>query len=148
MNKCKKLRLIFATTCVCILMLLVLGVFLLHTTSQPKHPLSYVKLASIKKAELTVSRPNPVTVDINSNDHLKKLVKILHRIVIYDENTEWRQYNGGVTGYKLTFQNGTTMEIMVISSIIAINGLGYNSDSSECRKLVDLVDQILSHKIK
>ena len=96
-----------------------------------EYPFKDLKMDDIEKVELLVRLPNTVN-EITDDKLVQKLIDILNRVVIYEEDDSWGEYYGQYIQYTITKKNGESITIGAFNPFLTIDGIGYKTKYQPC----------------
>ena len=103
--------------------------------------LSFDRLDEEIKA-VTVELYPPDTKAELDEEEIEDLVEILHQVVIYKKDDTYNEYCGQAVVYKITKNDGTTIEVQAYNPFLIIDGIGYTIKYEPCQQLNSLGNKI------
>ncbi len=100
-------------------------------------------------AELNVADISSVSVRIFPPDKtfeivdLDELADALNDVVIYEEDSSYREYYGQSATYTIKMNDGTVTEVIAFNPVIVIDGVGYKTEYKPCEKLSQIANELL-----
>ena len=100
-------------------------------------------------AELSVADISSVSVRIFPPDKtfeivdLDELADALNDVVIYEEDSSYREYYGQSATYTIKMNDGTVTEVIAFNPVIVIDGIGYKTEYKPCEKLSQIANELL-----
>lgn len=125
---------------------MVLYIFLSGESSRDypgEYPFKSLKLEDVETVELLVQPPNTVTEVIESTQ-IQELIEVLHRVIIYEKDESWRDYNGQYVQYTIKKKNTENITIGAYNPFLIIDGIGYKTEYQPCKDLNNLANSIIN----
>lgn len=116
-----------------IIVALIICIILIGKSFTGLHPFKDLKVGEIASVTVELLPPN-TKAELNSQE-IEDLVRILHKVVIYNEDNSYRDYNGQAVVFKITKTDGTVIEINAYNPFLIIDGVGYKTKYKPCEQL-------------
>jgi hypothetical protein len=111
--------------------------------NQSEYPFKSLKLEDVETVELLVQPPNTMTEIIESTQ-IQELIEVLHRVIIYEKDESWRDYNGQYVQYTIIKKSTENITIGAYNPFLIIDGIGYKTEYQPCEDLNNLANSIIN----
>lgn len=103
---------------------------------------------------LAVNEVNAATVELYlpdatlelTQEEIEELVPILNRVVTYQRDDSYGEYDGQAVIFTLTKTDGTQLRVQAYNPFIVIDGEGYRTKYGPCEELNQLGNDILRER--
>ncbi|MCM1050054.1 MAG: hypothetical protein NC433_16680 [Clostridiales bacterium] len=104
-----------------------------------ERPFKDLETSEIVSATVYLEQENK-TIKINDID---ELTDYLNALIIYDEDSSYKEYSGSATVFNLTMTDSTQMSIVTYMPFLIIDGVGYQAEYEPCYALARYVINLL-----
>lgn len=133
----KKKRNIMLSLVICVLSI---SIIFIAVNTDGQKPFRTLTKEDIKEATVELYPPN-ITEELDEKE-IESLVKILKKVVIYDEDNTYTEYAGQAVIYKITKKDGSVIKIQAYNPFLIIDGTGYKTKYEPCEELNALGNKI------
>lgn len=121
---------------VAVLSLLCIVIAFIFMNGIGQKPFLNLKKEDIKEVTLELYPPNTKTTLKESE--IESLVEILQKVVIYNEDNTYGNYNGQMVVYSIIKTDDTVIVIQASNPFLVIDGTGYKTKYEPCEELSNL----------
>lgn len=107
--------------------------------NKEQRPFAELSVADISSVSVRIFPPDK-TFEI---DDLDELADTLNDVVIYEEDSSYREGNGQSATYTIKMNDGTVTEVIASNPFIVIDGVGYKTEYRPCEKLSQIANELL-----
>lgn len=100
-------------------------------------PFKSLQAKEIVSIELTLLPPN-IANRIEDPGQIQQITNALNKIVIYEKNDAWGDYDGQYIHFALSMKSGETIEVGTNNSFFTIDGQGYKTKYAPAQELSSL----------
>ena len=86
--------------------------------------------------------PPDATLEL-TQEEIEKLIPILNRVVTYQRDDSYQEYDGQAVIFTLTRTDGTQLRVQAYNPFIVIDGEGYRTKYGPCEDLNQLGNDLL-----
>ena len=106
-----------------------------------ERPFEDLVAEEVLSAEVCLMPPDE-TLRIPDTD---ELVALLRRVVTYEEDNSWREYNGQSVIFTLKMTDGSQREVIAFNPFVVIDGVGYRAEYDTCEPLSRYANELLTN---